>query len=78
MSRCPVKIHASLPFLPAWRAALSVGLAFGLVVTTLARAASLSPPIPGYTTASVPSYITMFEYVPANPAANPPIVVAAH
>jgi poly(hydroxyalkanoate) depolymerase family esterase len=48
------------------------------LVATHAHAASLSPAIPGYTTASVPSYITMFEYVPAKLAAHPPIVVAAH
>jgi poly(hydroxyalkanoate) depolymerase family esterase len=49
-----------------------------LIVTSPARAASLSPAITGYTTANVPSYITMFEYVPAKLAATPPIVVAAH
>jgi acetylxylan esterase len=73
---CPAKSHARPAVPRAWRAA--VAAVFGLLVTTTARAASLSPAIAGYTTASVPAYVTMFEYVPAKPAADPPIVVAAH
>ena len=77
MSRCPAKTRPSLAPSPGRHAALTA-LAFAVIVTTPARAASLSPAISAYTTASVPSYITMFEYVPANPAPNPPILVAAH
>src|SRR5204863_6205629 len=34
-------------------------------------------PITGWSSA-VPSYISMYEYVPSNVAASPPVVVAAH
>jgi poly(hydroxyalkanoate) depolymerase family esterase len=61
-----------------WLGAAVLAVVSGWLVTTPARAASLSPAITGYTKASVPSYITMFEYVPAKLTANPPIVVAAH
>jgi poly(hydroxyalkanoate) depolymerase family esterase len=62
----------------ARRAVVPAAVISGWLVATPAQAASLSPAITGYTTASVPSYITMFEYVPPKLAANPPIVVAAH
>jgi acetylxylan esterase len=62
----------------AWLGAVPLAVVSGWLVTTPAQAASLSPAISGYTKATVPSYITMFEYVPAKLAANPPIVVAAH
>jgi poly(hydroxyalkanoate) depolymerase family esterase len=75
---CPAESHARLAVPPASRATVPVAVVFGLLVTTPARAASLSPAIAGYTTASVPAYVTMFEYVPAKLAAKPPIVVAAH
>ena len=75
---CPAESHARLAVPLASRATVPVAVVFGLLVTTPARAASLSPAIAGYTTASVPAYVTMFEYVPAKLAAKPPIVVAAH
>src|SRR5579872_2457135 len=50
----------------------------GMLLASPARAASLGPQITGYTTANVPSYVSMFEYVPAKLAANPPIVVVSH
>jgi poly(hydroxyalkanoate) depolymerase family esterase len=42
-----------------------------------AEAAALSGPVSGWST-GVPSYISMYEYIPAKLAAAPPIVVAAH
>jgi acetylxylan esterase len=42
-----------------------------------AQAASLSGPVTGWSS-GVPSYISMYEYIPAKLAASPPIVVAAH
>jgi poly(hydroxyalkanoate) depolymerase family esterase len=51
--------------------------AFGLLFPSAAHAASLSGPITGWAS-GVPSYISMYEYVPANLAANPPILVVSH
>jgi poly(hydroxyalkanoate) depolymerase family esterase len=42
-----------------------------------ARAASLAGPVSGWSS-GVPSYISMYEYVPAKVAASPPVLVAAH
>jgi poly(hydroxyalkanoate) depolymerase family esterase len=52
-------------------------IACGTFVQSAAQAASLSGPVTGWSS-GVPSYISMYEYVPANVAASPPIVVAAH
>jgi acetylxylan esterase len=47
-------------------------------VPASAAAASPSGPVAGWSSGNVPSYISMYEYVPAKPAASPPILVAAH
>ena len=48
-----------------------------MLAVTPARAASLTGPITGWAH-GVPSYISMYEYVPAKLAANPPILVVSH
>jgi acetylxylan esterase len=60
-----------------WRVALTAVMACGALVSASAWAASLSGPVTGWSS-GVPSYISMYEYVPANVAASPPVVVAAH
>jgi len=64
--------------------AISAAIAITLASTS-ARAASLTGPIggadagaAGYTTANVPSYVSMYEYVPAKLAAHPPVLVVSH
>ena len=64
--------------------AISVAVAIALASTS-ARAASLTGPVggadagaAGYTTATVPGYVSMYEYVPATPAAHPPVLVVSH
>ena len=59
------------------RTAVPAAVAAGLLMTTPARAASLSGAISGWAS-GVPTYISMFEYVPAKLAANPPILVVSH
>ena len=49
----------------------------GLFAAVTAHAASLAGPVSGWNS-GVPSYISMYEYVPANLVASPPIVVGAH
>jgi poly(hydroxyalkanoate) depolymerase family esterase len=61
----------------AWSAVAPAALALGLLATTPARAASPAGPITGWAS-GVPSYISMFEYVPAKVAATPPILVVSH
>lgn len=57
---------------------LSATVACALLTSSPARAApSLSGPIAGWAS-GVPTYISMYEYVPANVAANPPILVVSH
>ena len=63
------RIRATYPALAA--------LAVGSLALSPARAASLSGPITGWAS-GVPSYISMFEYVPDKVAANPPILVVSH
>jgi poly(hydroxyalkanoate) depolymerase family esterase len=46
-------------------------------VTARARAASLQP-VANWGASGVPSYISMFIYVPDRPAASPPILVVGH
>ncbi|HEY4105923.1 MAG TPA: PHB depolymerase family esterase [Polyangiaceae bacterium] len=48
-----------------------------IFVPALAHAAGLTGPVSGWSS-GVPSYISMYEYVPAKLAASPPVVVAAH
>ncbi len=57
--------------------AMTLAIASGVLVPASARAASLSAPITGWSKGA-PSYISMYEYVPASVVASPPIVVAAH
>jgi acetylxylan esterase len=52
-------------------------VAASLLFPSAAHAASLSGPITGWAS-GVPSYISMYEYVPSNLAANPPILVVSH
>jgi acetylxylan esterase len=52
-------------------------LASCLLVARRAGAAALSGPISGWAS-GVPSYVSMYEYVPSNLAANPPILVVSH
>jgi poly(hydroxyalkanoate) depolymerase family esterase len=76
MSRARDDVRARLASTLA-KAAVPWGVACALLVTTPARAASLTA-VTGWATTSVPSYVTMYEYVPAAVAANPPVVVAVH
>jgi acetylxylan esterase len=55
---------------------LAVALVF-LCLTTRARAASLQP-VANWGASGVPTYISMFIYVPDHPAASPPILVVGH
>ncbi len=47
-------------------------------VPSTAHAASLTGPVTGWSSGNVPTYISMYEYVPAKLAASPPVLVAAH
>jgi acetylxylan esterase len=49
-----------------------------VALTALGVRAAPSGPVAGYTTANVPGYVSMYEYVPAKPAASPPVLVVAH
>src|SRR5678815_1978001 len=51
--------------------------AIGLLTLPTARAAPLAGPVLGWAS-GVPTYISMYEYVPANTAQNPPILVVSH
>ncbi len=65
---------------PQWIASRALAPAVGavcLLAATPARAASLSGPITGWAS-GVPSYISMYEYVPAKLAADPPVLVVSH
>jgi acetylxylan esterase len=55
--------------------AMPVAIVSGLPASA---AASLSGPITGWSSGNVPSYISMYEYVPAKLGASPPVLVAAH
>src|SRR4051812_7359529 len=48
-----------------------------LVMARSARAATLQL-VPSWGASGVPSYISMYIYVPDRPAANPPILVVSH
>jgi acetylxylan esterase len=56
---------------------LPAAIACGALVPATSWAAALSAPITGWSS-GVPSYISMYEYVPDKVVASPPIVVAAH
>jgi poly(hydroxyalkanoate) depolymerase family esterase len=57
---------------------LGIALVFSvLLMVTPARAASLQP-VANWGATGVPTYISMFIYVPDRPAANPPILVVGH
>ena len=64
--------------------AISAALAITLASSSV-RAASLTGPVggadagsAGYTTASVPSYVSMYEYVPNKLPAHPPVLIVSH
>ena len=71
---------------PAGTAAIAISIAVAIALaSTSARAASLTGPVggadagaAGYTTATVPGYVSMYEYVPATLAAHPPVLVVSH
>jgi acetylxylan esterase len=77
MHRYPAKARVRLAVPLAWRAAMPAAVASALLVTVPARAASLAGPISGWAS-GVPAYVSMYEYVPAKLAANPPILVVSH
>src|SRR6185369_17266788 len=54
-----------------------LAVAFGLLAAGRAEAASLQP-VSNWGASGVPSYISMYIYVPDKPATNPPILVVAH
>ena len=56
---------------------LPAAVAGVLLLATPAFAASLSGPVSGWAS-GVPSYISMYEYVPARLASHPPILVVSH
>ena len=61
--------------LPALRAVLLAAL-LGLAARS-AKAASLQP-VANWGASGVPTYISMYVYVPDRPAASPPILVVSH
>ena len=44
----------------------------------VASAGSLSAAVTGWSSGNVPTYISMYEYVPSKLAASPPVLIAAH
>jgi acetylxylan esterase len=77
MSRCPNRVRA-LPKTLGWRLAMPVALVLGAPATASAAAATLTGPVSGWSNNDVPTYISMYEYIPPKLAASPPILVAAH
>jgi poly(hydroxyalkanoate) depolymerase family esterase len=59
------------------RVVMPAAMAVGMFTSAPARAASLSGPITGWAS-GVPTYISMYEYVPSKLAAKPPILVVSH
>jgi acetylxylan esterase len=74
MSRCLSRAHALRSTL-TWRVAIP--LAMVCAAPAIASAQTLTQ-VTGWSTTTVPSYISMFEYVPTTLASPPPILVAAH
>jgi acetylxylan esterase len=62
----------------AGRVALPGAIAFGMLSAKPAQAASLSGTITGWASGSVPTYISMYIYVPDAVAKDPPILVVSH
>jgi len=60
-----------------WGVATLLATASGMLVTVPAEAASLQE-VTGWSKNDVPTYISMYIYVPDKVAADPPIMVAAH
>jgi poly(hydroxyalkanoate) depolymerase family esterase len=56
---------------------MPMAIAFETLTAGSAQAASLSGPITGWAS-GVPTYISMYIYVPAKVATNPPILVVSH
>lgn len=71
---------------PVLTVPIAVSAAIAITLASIsARAASLTGPVggadagtAGYTTANLPSYVSMYEYVPAKLAAHPPVLVVSH
>jgi acetylxylan esterase len=61
-----------------WGVAVPAAVIAGMLACPPAKAASLQGPISKYTTASVPSSISMYEYVPDKVASDPPVLVVSH
>ena len=61
----------------AWRVSMPLTVAAAMLIATPSMAASLSGPITGWAS-GVPTYVSMYEYVPAKLAATPPILVVSH
>ena len=66
----------ALPLVRALAAPMLI--AASLCVAGQASAASLAGPISGWQKGTEPSWVSMYEYVPANLAPNPPILVLVH
>ena len=62
----------------AGRVALPGVIALGMLSAKPAQAASLSGPITGWASGGVPTYISMYIYVPDVVAKDPPILVVSH
>jgi acetylxylan esterase len=74
---CPTRHPRRARATRSAKLALRTAAAAWLFSAAPARAASLSGPITGWAS-GVPSYISMYEYVPAKLATNPPILVVSH
>jgi acetylxylan esterase len=76
MPRYENGIHALSKAL-GWRIAVPMAIVV-CGVPGSASAGSLSAAVTGWSANDVPTYISMYEYVPAKLAASPPVLVAAH
>jgi acetylxylan esterase len=76
MSRYLGRAHALRSTL-TWRVAIPLAMVCGAAASAEAQSLTLVP-TSGWQTSTVPSYISMYEYVPTTLASPPPILVAAH
>jgi hypothetical protein len=76
MSRRRNGAHPHSATILGWRVALPAAIACGVLVPVLAQAASLSGPVTGWSS-GVPSYISMYEYVPGSAGALGALALAA-
>jgi poly(hydroxyalkanoate) depolymerase family esterase len=70
--------HASTFRAVARRALMALSAAAAALYSAPAQGASLAGPISGWASGNAPSYVSMYEYVPAKLANNPPILVVSH